>query len=72
MASSALSEATMTEMLRSDEPCAVARTGMPRAPSAASIRPVAPLCPRMSSPTRQTIEKPVSTLSGWSLPSEIS
>ena len=62
----------MTEMFRSEDPCAVARTGTLCAPRAASIRPVAPLCPRISSPIRHTSEKPVSTLSGFSRPSEIS
>ena len=56
MATSARTEGTMTEMFRSEEPCAVARTGMLCVPRAASIRPVAPLWPRMSSPIRHTME----------------
>ena len=72
MASSTRSEGTMTEMFRSEEPCAVARTGMLRRPRAASIRPVAPLWPSTSLPIRQMMENPVSTLSGRSRPWEIS
>ncbi|MBQ2221832.1 MAG: hypothetical protein II421_00280, partial [Bacteroidales bacterium] len=57
MASWARSLGTITEILRSEEPWAVARTGMLWCPRAASIWPVAPLCPRMSSPMTQTMEK---------------
>ena len=65
-------EETMTEIFLSDEPWATARTAMLRLPRAASIRPVVCLLASMSLPTRQTMEYPVSTLSGFSFPSEIS
>ena len=67
-----MTEEMMMDTLRSDEPCAVARTGMLWRPRAASMRPVVPLWLSTSSPTRHTIEKPFSTLSGLSLPREIS
>ena len=59
-------------MLRSDDPCAVALMDTLWRPRAASMRPVVPHWFRMSSPTRHTIEKPFSTFSGFSFPSEIS
>ena len=72
MAASVSDDDMMTEMFLSDDPCAVALTGMLLRPSAASMRPVDPLWLRTSSPTRHTMEKPFSTLRGLSFPSEIS
>ena len=72
MAPSASDEEMMTETFLSDDPCAVARTGMLLRPRAASILPVAPVWLSTSSPTRHTIENPFSTLSGLSFPREIS
>ena len=72
MAPSASDEEMITDTFLSDEPCAVARTGMLLRPRAASMRPVTPVWLSTSSPTMQTIEKPFSTLSGLSLPREIS
>ena len=72
IAASVSADEMITEMFFSDEPCAVALTGMLLRPRAASIRPVEPLWFNTSSPTRQTIEKPFSTLRGLSLPREIS
>ena len=72
MAASASDDDMITEMLRSDEPWAVALTGMLLRPRAASIFPVAPLWLSTSSPTRHTIEYPFSTFRGLSLPREIS
>ena len=72
MAASASSEDMITDMFLSEDPCAVALTGILLRPSAASIRPVAPVWLSTSSPTRHTMEKPFSTLRGLSLPREIS
>ena len=72
IADSVSEDDTITEMFLSEEPCAVARTEMLLRPRAASMRPVAPVWLRTSSPTRHTIENPFSTFSGLSLPREIS
>ena len=72
IASFASFDEMMMDTFLSDEPWAVARTGMLWRPRAASIRPVVPLWLRTSSPTRHTIEKPFSTFNGLSLPREIS
>ena len=72
MAPSASFEEMITDTFLSDDPCAVALTGMLLRPRAASIRPVAPVWLSTSSPTRHTIENPFSTFSGLSFPRDIS
>ena len=72
MAASASDEAMIAEMFLSEEPWAVALTGMLLRPSAASMRPVAPVWLSTSSPTRHTMEYPFSTFSGLSFPRDIS
>src|SRR6476660_8109644 len=49
------------EMLRSDAPCAIARTLMPAAPSVPKNLPALPGMPAMSSPTTAMIAQPVVT-----------
>ncbi len=65
-----MSLASMTaEMLRSEAPCAIARTLMPALPSVPKNRPALPGMPAMSSPTTAMIAQPFVTPTRCTCPS---